>query len=134
MSKEANKKLTAKQSAFVQYYLANGFNATQAAISAGYSKHTAKDIGCENLAKPNIAKIIAEAQAEKGKELQTKYGLSVEGQIKKLIAAEKFSIDCDNPSALIKAIEAQNKLADLNPTEKKEIEITGLDVKKVTFK
>ena len=33
-------------------------NATQAAIRAGYSEKTAKDIGCENLAKPNIAERI----------------------------------------------------------------------------
>ena len=29
-------------------------NAAQAAIRAGYSKHTAKDIGCQNLAKLNV--------------------------------------------------------------------------------
>lgn len=52
--------LTAKQQAFCEHYVANGFNATQAAISAGYSEHTAKDIACENLAKPNIAEYIAE--------------------------------------------------------------------------
>ena len=37
-------------------------NATQAAIRAGYSKKTAREIGCENLTKPNIAEAIAEAQ------------------------------------------------------------------------
>lgn len=46
-------KLTPKQAAFVQEYLID-LNATQAAIRAGYSKKTAKDIACENLAKPNI--------------------------------------------------------------------------------
>ena len=34
-------KMTAKQKLFVNSYLSNGFNATQAAISAGYSKRTA---------------------------------------------------------------------------------------------
>ena len=34
-------------------------NATQASIRAGYSVDSAKDIGCENLAKPNIAEAIA---------------------------------------------------------------------------
>ena len=33
--------MTAKQKLFVNSYLSNGFNATQAAISAGYSKRTA---------------------------------------------------------------------------------------------
>lgn len=38
-------KLSLKQDAFVKAYLLNGGNATQAAISAGYSKRTAKVIG-----------------------------------------------------------------------------------------
>ena len=42
-------------------------NATQAAIRAGYSPHTAKDIGCENLAKPNIAAAISQAMAERSR-------------------------------------------------------------------
>lgn len=51
--------LTPKQSLFVMDYIQH-FNATKAAKSAGYSEHTAKDIGCENLAKPNIKEAIAE--------------------------------------------------------------------------
>lgn len=50
--------LTPKQQRFVEEYCANGFNATQAAIKAGYSEKTAKDIACENLAKPNIKEAI----------------------------------------------------------------------------
>ncbi|MBV1928622.1 MAG: terminase small subunit [Gammaproteobacteria bacterium] len=57
-------KLTAKQQAFCETYVSNGFNATQAALSAGYSKKTAKDIACENLAKPNIAEYIASFKDE----------------------------------------------------------------------
>lgn len=52
--------LTAKQRAFVLAYLSNGFNATQAAITAGYSEKTAYSIGSENLKKPEI-KIAIEA-------------------------------------------------------------------------
>jgi phage terminase small subunit len=48
------KKLTPKQTRFVDEYLMNGFNATAAAITAGYSKKTATIIGYENLRKPNI--------------------------------------------------------------------------------
>lgn len=53
------RKLTPKQQKFADLYIKYG-NATQAAIEAGYSKRTAKDIGCENLAKPNIASYIDE--------------------------------------------------------------------------
>lgn len=55
--------LTPKQQRFVEEYLID-LNATQAAIRAGYSEKTARDIGCENLAKPNIAKAIEEAQSK----------------------------------------------------------------------
>ena len=57
-------KLTAKQQTFCEEYLTD-LNATQAAIRAGYSKHTAKDIGCENLAKPNIAECIQNLMAKR---------------------------------------------------------------------
>lgn len=51
--------LTDKQRLFCIYYMQN-FNATQAAIKAGYSKDTARIIGFENLRKPNIKKYLNE--------------------------------------------------------------------------
>ena len=56
--------LTAKQQAFCEQYVANGFNATQAAISAGYSEKTAQEIGYENLRKPLIAEYVAKFKEE----------------------------------------------------------------------
>ena len=53
--------LTPKQRRFVEEYLVD-LNATQAAIRAGYSAAGAKDIGYENLKRPEIADAIAEAQ------------------------------------------------------------------------
>ena len=58
--------MTNKQKRFVEEYLID-FNATQSAIRAGYSVDTAKDIGCENLAKPNIKKAINKALAERSR-------------------------------------------------------------------
>ena len=55
--------LTPKQQRFVDEYLID-LNATQTAIRAGYSEKTAKEIGSENLTKPNIAKAIEEARAK----------------------------------------------------------------------
>ena len=43
-------RLTEKQERFIDYYIETG-NATEAAKKAGYSENTAKQIGCENLAK-----------------------------------------------------------------------------------
>lgn len=51
-------KLTAKQTAFIGEY-SKDWNATQAAIRAGYSKRTAHVIGQENLRKPAIRDAIA---------------------------------------------------------------------------
>lgn len=62
-------KLTNKQEAFCQEYLID-LNATQAALRAGYSEKTAKDIGCENLAKPNIQKKIAELMARRSEKTE----------------------------------------------------------------
>ncbi len=58
--------MTKKQKRFIEEYLID-LNATQAAIRAGYSANTAKEIGCENLTKPNIAEAIAKAMAERSK-------------------------------------------------------------------
>ena len=52
--------LTAKQQAFVEAYCGN---ATEAALRAGYSPHTARFIGNENLTKPDIVAAIAERNA-----------------------------------------------------------------------
>mgnify|MGYP000689929119 FL=1 len=61
-------KLTPKQDAFVKAYLLNGGNATQAAISAGYSKKTANEQGAQNLAKLSIKEAIQEHQKEAQKD------------------------------------------------------------------
>ena len=57
-------KLTAKQELFCEEYMID-LNATQAAIRAGYSEQTARQIGTENLAKPAIADKIAELKVER---------------------------------------------------------------------
>lgn len=58
--------MTKKQKRFVEEYLID-LNATQAAIRAGYSPDSAKEIGSENLTKPNIAKAIDQAIAERSR-------------------------------------------------------------------
>ena len=59
-------KLTVKQKRFVEEYLID-LNATQAAIRAGYSPNSARDIGSENLTKPHIRARVEEALAERSK-------------------------------------------------------------------
>lgn len=53
--------LTAKQQRFVDEYLID-LNATQAAVRAGYSPDTARQMGAENLSKPYIQLALAEAR------------------------------------------------------------------------
>ena len=56
--------LTAKQQNFIGEYLVD-FNATQAAMRAGYSKKTAHMIGFENLSKPEIADALHAARSKR---------------------------------------------------------------------
>jgi len=61
-------KLTDKQKIFVKEYLVD-LNATQAAIRAGYSIDTAKQIACENLSKPYLQDAIGELMEERSKKI-----------------------------------------------------------------
>ena len=72
-------KLTAKQIRFVDEYMVD-FNATQAAIRAGYKAKTAHVIGAENLRKPKIAEEIASRQ----KDLQKRTEISQDRVVKEL--------------------------------------------------
>lgn len=62
-------KLTNKQKRFVEEYLID-LNATQAAIRAGYSEDTARQIGAENLSKPVIQEAIQKAQNQRSERTQ----------------------------------------------------------------
>lgn len=57
-------KLTDKQELFAREYLKD-LNATQAAIRAGYSEKTAKQVGYENLTKPHVLELVAELKAQR---------------------------------------------------------------------
>ena len=55
--------LNDRQKRFCELYVANGHNATKAALDAGYSEKTARTIGSENLSKPDIQEYIKELAA-----------------------------------------------------------------------
>jgi len=57
-------KLTDKQRTFCEEYLVD-LSAKQAAIRAGYSEKTAKQIGSENLSKPDLQEYIQELQEKR---------------------------------------------------------------------
>lgn len=61
--------LNEKQKKFCQEYIID-FNGAQAAIRAGYSKKTAKEIASENLTKPNIQRYLNELINKRNERLE----------------------------------------------------------------
>nr|WP_281375564.1 terminase small subunit [Haloferula luteola] len=61
--------MTPKQQMFCEEYLVD-LNATQAAIRAGYSEATAKEIGFENLTKPHIQTEVQRLMVERSKRVE----------------------------------------------------------------
>ncbi len=76
--RDIRKPLNARQQRFVDEYLVD-LNATQAALRAGYSPKTAHVIGSENLKKPAIAAVVAEALSEKGTKTRLTELMVIEG-------------------------------------------------------
>ena len=99
-----NPELTAKQRRFVKEYCLD-FNGTKAAIAAGYSKKTARQIGSENLTKPAIQGAIKSEVAT----LDVEKEISREQLIQDL-AQIKDEHKSKTPYAAIRAIEAIAKL------------------------
>lgn len=120
-------KLGKKQDAFVKAYLLNGGNATQAAIDAGYSKSTARQMGAENLTKPVIKAEIEKHQ----KKADADFIWSKQEKLKKLQEITDKSMRgvfdqygnerMENPQAAVSAIKEHNLMqGDNAPTESKE--------------
>lgn len=71
-------KLTPKQQRFCDEYLIS-FNATDAAIKAGYSKKTSYSIGQENLKKPEILAVLSKRKETLSNKLQITQEMVLEG-------------------------------------------------------
>lgn len=93
-------KLTAKQQRFVEEFCSNGFNATQAAISAGYSEKTAGSISSENLQKPEINKAIREFMGV----VTDKCGIDTQWVVNKLKEEVEYTGEGSSPSARVGAL------------------------------
>ena len=112
-------KMTKKQKLFVEEYLID-LNATQAAIRAGYSVASAKEIACENLTKPNIQEAIAKAMAERSK----RTGISQDRVVQELakLAFVNISDVVDLDTCMVKDTATEEDLAciqsiKIKPTE-----------------
>lgn len=87
--------LTNKQEIFITEYL-KCWNATQAAIKAGYSEKTAYSIGSENLKKPEIASHIRErieANAMTADEVLARLGAQARGDFGDLVDPSTMTLD-----------------------------------------
>ena len=108
--------LTNKQKMFCQEYMVD-LNAPQASIRAGYSPRTAKEIGCENLTKPNIQAEIQRLQKERISRVQLtadKVLEDIERVRGKAESSEQYNVS-------LKASELQGKHLAMF-TEKQQIE------------
>lgn len=111
-------KLTRKQQVFCQEYMANGYNATQAAIKAGYSKKTAYSIGQRLLKNVEVkAELERNTQAAQEKFEYTKEEHFKELEELKLAAKKSGAL-----AAAVKAAELKGKLCGLY-IEKQEVTV-----------
>lgn len=106
--------LTDKQKRFCEEYVVD-WNATRAAIAAGYSEKTAYSIGQENLKKPEIEEYIGKIKND----LEKQAGISALMIIKELKKIAFLDDEVyEKASDRIKAIEVINKMLGFNSPEK----------------
>lgn len=104
-----------KQQRFIEEYPVD-FNATQAAIRAGYSEKTAYSIGQENLKKPEIASAIQEridTLTMRADEVLIRLGQIARGSVADFADIEKLSDLRNHPLAhLVKKIKSKKRIDD----------------------
>lgn len=126
----ADNKLTPKQEMFVEYYLQT-WNATKAAIMAGYSERTARQIGSENLSKPDIASYVRErieANAMSADEVLARLAEHARGDVADLVDPATLTLDWKKAQArgttrLIKKIKQTTITGDEKQTDIFEFEL-----------
>ena len=125
---------TYKQRQFVDEYIRNGGNGTQAAISAGYSEHSAHAIACETLKKPYVKEAIEQRRAD----LNAMSKVSVEWRMEMLQKAAELGLDVfmdkdgnarpNSISGSVSAIAEINKMTGAHaPTKTAETDSDGND-------
>ena len=103
-----------KQIRFCEEYVID-HNATQAAIRAGYSPKTAKQIGSENLSKPDIEAKIRELEAEIPAKDSIATATEVLEHFTKVMRGEVFDqIVKRDEDGTLQRIDVQAKLSDRN--------------------
>ena len=118
---ENREKLTDKQEKFCYEYVLH-LNATKAAINAGYSEDTARQIGSENLSKPYIQKRINEMKAN----LAETAGISA---LRVIREHETIAFNTEEATRdRQKSLDAINLMLGYNAAVKQEISGIGLNI------
>jgi phage terminase small subunit len=104
--------LTIKQELFVAAYCSNGYNGTRAAIVAGYSESSAKEIASQNLTKPEIAEAIDAHKLMVNK----RCGITLQSLIDELEEARVAALTAETvqSSAAVAATQAKAKLTGMD--------------------
>lgn len=126
--------LTHKQRLFVDHYL-QCWNATEAALLAGYSEKSARQTGSENLSKPYIAEAIKQRlvdNAMSAEEVLSRMSDIARGDIGDFLHPESLSIDIRaGNTKLIKKVKYVVYTTDDDQTETVEFELySALDALK----
>lgn len=134
-------KLTDKQEMFCLEYLKD-LNGTQAAIRAGYSEDSARQIATENLSKPSIENRLQQLLKERTKAVN----IEIDDILQDIIDTRKVAAEQDKHSDRLKANELLGKYKKMwvdkvenqpldrngNPTDQPKFTITinGVDAKR----
>lgn len=115
--------LTQKQKKFADYFIETD-NATQAAIKAGYSKKTAKQIGSNNLTKVDVSAYIKARLDEMDKErvasadeVMKFYTSVMRGEVK-----DQFGLDAQLTDRISAAKELMKRFAAVDDRQKDALE------------
>jgi len=108
------RELTIKQRRFIEEYI-NDYNATRAAISAGYSEKTARSIGCELLTKPDIRKAIKQLLEELSADAYVSREVILTGLLKEAMGTGDGSTPSSRVTAWDKLAKLSGLYADTGP-------------------
>jgi phage terminase small subunit len=94
-------------------------NGAAAAVRAGYSLKTAREMASENLAKPHISAVLRERQAQVSSELQ----ITRTGVIKGLLEAFELAKSERNPATMVSAMATVAKMLGFYSPEVKKVDL-----------
>lgn len=106
--------LTTKNKRFIEEYVID-FNATRAAINAGYSEKTARSIGCELLTKPDIRSAIKKLIEELSADSYVSREVILTGLLKEAMGTGENSTPASRVTAWDKLAKLSGLYTDTNP-------------------